>query len=98
MLYAKGMATPPLRTSADAISNPRDSLDGGAVADDDQGISAVNGASNLFPSDANGLAFSRTADSVLNIVCLTVLAASKSGSRVVAGMGLRPLHAWARRS
>ncbi len=45
-LYAKGVATPSLRTSADAISNARDSLDGtvnntttGVIGDDDQGIS-----------------------------------------------------------
>ena len=58
-LYAKGVATPSLRTSADAISDARDSLDG--TTDLDQGISPVtiNGgaASNIAPLDANGLAY-----------------------------------------
>jgi len=71
-LYAKGVATPALRTSADAISNARDSLDG--ATDLDQGISPVtiNGgtASNIAPLDADGLAFARTTGQVLNIVYL----------------------------
>ena len=50
-----------------AIFNARDSLDG---ADDrDQGIRMDNKA-NLVPTDANGLAFSRNAGEVLNIVYL----------------------------
>lgn len=56
-LYGKGVATPSLRTSADAISNARDSLDGttaaqvpedavtGKSADDDQGISPMTAGS-----------------------------------------------------
>jgi hypothetical protein len=39
VLYNKGVATPSLRTSADAISNARDTLDG--TVEDDQGISPV---------------------------------------------------------
>ena len=39
VLYRKGLDTPSLRTSADAISNARDALDG--VIEDDQGISPV---------------------------------------------------------
>ena len=39
VLYRKGLDTPSLRTSADAISNARDSLDG--LVEDDQGISPV---------------------------------------------------------
>ena len=80
VLYAKGVATPSLRTSADAISNARDSLDG--ASDLDQGISPVtiNGgtASNIVPLDNNGLAFSRTVAQVHNIAYLT-------NARVMAG-------------
>jgi hypothetical protein len=80
-LYAKGVATPSLRTNADAISNARDSLDG--PTDLDQGISPVtiNGglASNIAPLDADGLAFARTTGQVLNIVYLTNTAVSLGG-------------------
>lgn len=77
VLYGKGVATPSLRTSADKISDARDSLDGSA--DKDQGISPNNGASNIVPTDADGIAYSRTAGEVLNIVYLTKLAAQKGG-------------------
>lgn len=86
-LYGKGIATPSLRTSADAISNARDSLDGST--DLDQGISAttttINGgtasatASNIVPLDPNGIAYSRSTGQVLNIVYLTNTAASMGG-------------------
>ncbi|MEO5868039.1 MAG: ferritin-like domain-containing protein [Sphingomonas sp.] len=95
VLYAKGIATPSLRTSADAISNARDSLDGttaaqvpedsitGKSAKDDQGISPVNGTfglrSNIVPLNSNGLAYSRTTGQVLNIVYLTNAAVSMGG-------------------
>jgi hypothetical protein len=81
VLYAKGVATPSLRTSADAISNARDSLDG--TSDLDQGISPTgSGAttmSNIVPLDANGLAFSRTTGQVLNIVYLNKNAVGMGG-------------------
>lgn len=77
VLYSKGMQTPSLRTSADAISNARDSLDG--ASDLDQGISPANDLSNIAPTDANGLAFSRTTGQVLNIVFLTSAAAFQGG-------------------
>ncbi|WP_380783267.1 ferritin-like domain-containing protein [Sphingomonas sp. R86520] len=89
-LYGKGIATPSLRTSADAISNARDSLDGST--DLDQGISPVTQtpinlsttqaavtASNIVPLDANGVAFSRSTSQVLNIVYLNKGAASAGG-------------------
>ena len=80
VLYRKGVETPALRTSADAISNARDSLDG--TTDLDQGISptTISGAlvSNIVPLDANGIAFSRTVAQVHNIAYLT-------NARVMAG-------------
>lgn len=77
VLYAKGIATPSLRTSADKISDARDSLDG--PSDDDQGISPIGAASNIAPLDANGLAFSRTTGQVLNIVYLNRMAVDRGG-------------------
>ena len=81
VLYAKGVQTPALRTSADAISNARDSLDG--ASDLDQGISPITTgavtASNIVPTDANSIAFSRTPSQVLNIVYLNRTAASSGG-------------------
>lgn len=77
VLYRKGLDTPTLRTSADKISDARDSLDGSL--DLDQGISPINDASNIVPADANGLAYSRTTGQVLNIVYLSKTAASAGG-------------------
>jgi len=90
-LYGKGIATPSLRTSADAISNARDRLDG-ASTDLDQGISAITQTptnlsaaqspvqtSNIVPLDANGVAYSRSTSQVLNIVYLNGSAASAGG-------------------
>ena len=77
VLYAKGLTTPSLRTSADAISNARDSLDGST--DLDQGITGDATTSNIVPTDANGIAFSRTTGQVLNIVYLTAAVATGGG-------------------
>jgi hypothetical protein len=81
VLFSKGVQTPSLRTAADGISNARDSLDG--ATDLDQGISPIGtGAtaqSNIVPTDANGLAFSRTPGQVLNIVYLTSQTVNQGG-------------------
>ena len=81
-LYARGVATPSLRTSADSISNARDSLDNNQ--DVDQGISAIadpvyGNRSNIVPLDTNGIAFSRSPGDVLNIVFLNSGAVSSGG-------------------
>lgn len=76
-LYAKGVATPTLRTSADAISNARDSLDN--TQDDDQGISPNGDVANIAPLDSNGIAFSRSPGDVLNIVYLNPGAVGSGG-------------------
>ena len=77
VLYSKGVATPSLRTAADAISNARDSLDNNQ--DVDQGISPTGDVSNIVPLDANGIAYSRSPGDVLNIVYLNPGAVSRGG-------------------
>ncbi len=88
VLSAKGVAIPSLLTSADAISNARDSLDG--ASDLDQGISPTGtgnaAASNIFPSDANGLAYSRSVAQGLNIVFLKSGTGQTSGGFFPAGL------------
>lgn len=76
-LYGKGVATPGLRTSADAISNARDTLD--SSSDVDQGISPIGNQSNIVPLDADGLAYSRSTGDVLNIVYLNPAAVTMGG-------------------
>ena len=77
VLFAKGIRTPALIDATEAISTARDSLDGGS--DLDQGIRPIGGASNIAPLDANGLANSRSAGQVLNIVYLNRAAVGQGG-------------------
>ena len=76
-LYRKGIQTPALVNATESISNARDSLDG--TSDKDQGIAPRDNASNIAPLDENGLAYSRSAGEVLNIVYLTAMARSQGG-------------------
>ena len=90
-LYGRGIAAPELQLieATIAISDARDSLDGASNVD--QGVALVDGqgnivrdpdgtpVSNIVPTDAFGLAFSRTAGQVLNVVYLTPQSASSGG-------------------
>ena len=83
VLYRKGIeATPSLLTSAQAISDARDGLDG--TSDDDQGIGTATVA-NITPADANAIAYSRSTAQVLNIAYLS-RSAVKGGGFFPAGV------------
>lgn len=73
---AQGMIANSVIADTGLISNARDSLDGGS--DIDQGIGDATTA-NIVPADANGLAYSRSAGQVLNIVYLNKAAVASGG-------------------
>ena len=75
-LYAEGVQTPAIFSAVDKISGLRDAVDGST--DDDQGIGNAT-SSNLVPTNANSIAYSRTPGEVLNIVYLN--ASGKSVSK-----------------
>ncbi len=78
VLFQKGIQQGSMLFSAtEAISDARDQL--GEPEDKDQGITPRDDASNIAPLDANGLAYSRSAADVLNIVYLTQAAATAGG-------------------
>ena len=80
-LYAKGLTAPTLIDATEAISKARDDLDG--VTDLDQGVRASGTGlatnSNIAPLDADGIAYSRSAGQVLNIVYLNRAAVTGGG-------------------
>ncbi|AQR74406.1 ferritin-like domain-containing protein [Sphingomonas sp. LM7] len=81
VLYRKGIAAPTLIDATEAISNARDSLDGSS--DLDQGVRATgtgaSTATNIVPTDSSGVAYSRSAGQVLNIVFLNKMATDRGG-------------------
>jgi hypothetical protein len=82
-LFRKGIEMPALGLieSTESISNARDTLDGNDNRD--MGIRPMptrfGEGSNIFPSDADGLAFSRSPGQVLNIVYLNRMAVTAGG-------------------
>jgi hypothetical protein len=79
-LYIKGIEAPStnLIQRTEQISNARELLNPGSI-DKDQGVAPIGNATNIVPVDANGLAFSRTAGDVLNIVYLTAGVETRGG-------------------
>lgn len=76
-LLGLGLLGRDLKNAAGKLSDARDSLDG--PSDDDQGVEDRNGDANIVPADKNGVAYSRSAANVLNIVYLTPKKATSGG-------------------
>ena len=87
ILYTRGVTNNDLITATTKISDARDLLDGssgGTNGDDDQGIAGTNignlntAISNIVPTDANGIAYSRTSQQVHNIAYLNLNGANRT--------------------
>ena len=87
ILYTRGVTNYDLITATTKISDARDLLDGssgGTNGDDDQGIAGTNignlntAISNIVPTDANGIAYSRTSQQVHNIAYLNLNGANRT--------------------
>ena len=89
-IYTRGRSNANLITFAQGISDARDTLDGGV--EDDQGITSTTltitnadsttstlDVSNITPTNANGVAYSRSTGQVLNIAYLNSAAATAGG-------------------
>ncbi|KZE18862.1 MULTISPECIES: ferritin-like domain-containing protein [Sphingomonas] len=77
-LYMRGLTTPTLIDSTEAISKARDDLDG--ASDIDQGVRPIEDQSNIMPFDStNGLPYGRTTGQVLNIAYLNRNAVTTGG-------------------
>lgn len=66
-----------LKDAAGKLSDARDALSGSV--DNDQGVEDRDGDANIVPADENGVAYSRSAGDVLNIVYLTPAKTAKGG-------------------
>ncbi|WP_152364961.1 ferritin-like domain-containing protein [Microlunatus speluncae] len=66
-----------LKKAAGKLSDARDALSGSV--DNDQGVEDSDGDANIVPADENGVAYSRSAGDVLNIVYLNPAKVSKGG-------------------
>jgi hypothetical protein len=75
-LYQLGQATPSIYTTVSKIAGIRDAVDGPQLTE--QGI-IMNGTANIVPTDANGIALSRQAANVLNVVYANPAKVSKGG-------------------
>lgn len=77
-LFKRGQSEPILITNADQLSAARNALNG--KVGNDVGISETkDGVASIVPDNSDGLAFSRSAGQVLNIVYLNPSAVTKGG-------------------
>lgn len=76
LLYNEGMIDDAVFAAVQKISDVRGAVDG--IGDDDQGIGTATDL-NLVPTDAEGRAFGRSPERILNIVYLTPERATSGG-------------------